>query len=81
MKRTIAFPLVSILMLGAVGLGGPLLGCERRDKTTTEKLGDQAKDALNMREHEKMKDAGENVKDAAKDAGQAVQDEAEQKKK
>ena len=42
-----------------------------------EKLGDKAKDALDMREHEKLKDAAEDARDAAKDAGAAVKEEAE----
>jgi hypothetical protein len=68
--------LPSLLAVALLGLGSPLLGCHREDKSSVEKLGDKAKDALDVREHEKLKDAGEDVKDAAKDAAEGVKDAA-----
>lgn len=80
MTRKIAFRLASIPVAALIALGFPLLACEREDKSGVEELADEAKDALDMREHEKLKDAGEDVKDAVEDAGAAVKDEAEELK-
>lgn len=49
-------------------------GCEKKETPV-----DQAKDALNMREHEKMKDAAEDAKDAVDNAAEGVQDEMKDK--
>lgn len=77
MTRKIASRMAPVLVAAALGLGLPLLACERNDQSGAEELGDKAKDALDVREHEGLKDAGEDVKDAVKDAGAAVKDEAE----
>ena len=77
MTRKVAFRLASVLVAALIGLGFPLLACQREEKSGVEKLGDKAKDALDMREHEELKDAGEDVKDAVKDAGAAMKEEAE----
>ncbi len=47
-------------------------GCEQK-QTPVEK----AKDALNMRDHEKLKDAGEDATDAVHNAVEGVKDAAE----
>lgn len=52
-------------MAALLGLGSPLLACQREDKSGVEELGDRAMDALGMREHEKMKDAGAALKEEA----------------
>ncbi len=39
-------------------------GCSKKE-STVDKAVDNTKDALNMRDHEKLKDAGEDAKDAA----------------
>jgi hypothetical protein len=59
-----------VLVAALLGLASPLLGCPAKEKSMTE----SAKDALDMREHEKLKDAGEDVGDAVEDAGDAVKD-------
>jgi len=74
MTRKIALRLVVAALLG---LASPLLACPSKEKSEVEKLSDKAKDALDMREHEKLKDAGEDVSDAVEDAGAAVKEEAE----
>jgi hypothetical protein len=79
MTRKIALS-VPWVLFAALGLGSPLLACERKEKSQVEKLSDKAKDALDVREHEKLKDAGENAKDALKDARDAVKEEAESAK-
>jgi hypothetical protein len=77
MTRKMTLRPASILVAVLLGLGSPLLACPREEKSGVEKLGDKAKDALDLREHEKLKDAGEEAKDAVKDAGAAVKEEAE----
>jgi hypothetical protein len=77
MTRKNALRMASALMAAGLALGSPLLACERHEKSGAEKMGDKAKDALDMREHEGMKDAAEDARDAVKDAGAAVKEEAE----
>ena len=74
MTRKIALRLLVATLLG---LASPLMACPSKEKSPVEKLSDQAKDALDMREHEKLKDAGEDVNDAVKDAGDAVKEETD----
>lgn len=49
-------------------------GCEK--KSPVDKAVDSTKDALNMRDHEKLKDAGEDAKSAVDNAAQGVKDAA-----
>jgi hypothetical protein len=77
MTRKIALRLASVPVVALLGLGSPLLACQREEKSGVEKLGDKAKDALDAREHEKLKDTGEDAKDAVKDTGAALKEEAE----
>ena len=49
-------------------------GCEK--KTPVDKAVDSTKDALNMRDHEKLKDAAEDAKSAVDDAAEGVKDAA-----
>lgn len=72
MTRKIVLRLVLVAAL--LGVASPLLGCPAKEKSTVDKMTDNAKDALDMRENEKLKDAGENVGDAVEDAGDAVKD-------
>lgn len=44
-------------------------GCDTKETPV-----DQAKDALNIRDHEKLKDAGEDAKDAVENAAEGVED-------
>jgi hypothetical protein len=77
MTRKLTFRLASVVVAALIGLALPLLACQKEEKSEVEKLGDKAKDALDMREHEKLRDAGEDAKDAVKDAADAVEEEAE----
>lgn len=70
MTRKITFSLVLAALLG---IAVPLLGCPSKEKSVSE----SAKDALDMREHEALKDAGEDVQDAVNDAGEAVKEEVD----
>ena len=62
-----AFALV--LTLGATG-------CDRHDPPTEQAV-EGAKDALDMREHEKLKDAGEDAADAVESAAEGLKEEAQ----
>ena len=64
--------LLAALMMGAAV---SVTACGK-EQTPAEKAADSVGDALNMRDHEKLKDAGESAKDAASDAAQGVKDEA-----
>ncbi len=50
-------------------------GCAK-EKSPLDKAVDGTKDALNIRDHEKLKDAGEDVQSAAKNAAGGVKDAA-----
>ena len=50
-------------------------GCQKKE-STVDKAIDSTKDALDIREHEKLKDAGEDAKDAVHDAAEGVKDAA-----
>ncbi len=69
-----SFRLPSLLVGALIGLSSPLFACESEQKSGVEKRGDKTKDALDMREHEEVKDAGEDAKDAVKDAADVVID-------
>lgn len=71
MKSPIAYAamMTTAMFLATATIGG-LTSCERKPKTIGEKIDD----ALDTRPNEKIKDAGEDLKDAAKDAGEAVKD-------
>ena len=47
------------------------------DETPVQNAVESTKDALNMREHEKLKDAGEDMGDALEDAVEGIEDAAE----
>lgn len=68
------------LLAAVLGLGGGLVACEKHDNPA-EKAMDNVQDGLNMRDHEKLKDTGEDLKDAGQDAGDAMKDEANEMKK
>ncbi len=51
-----------------------MVGCDRAD-TPAERAVEGTKDALDMREHEKLKDAGEDAADAMENAAEGVRDE------
>ena len=59
-----AFSIIPLAIVLAVA------GCEQ--KTTGEKVKDKVDDALDRRPGEKVRDAAEDLKDAAKDAGRDI---------
>jgi len=56
------------------------VACEKKPKTVGEKVGEKIDDALDRRPAEKLRDAGEDIKDGAKDARDAVKDAAKDAK-
>ena len=52
-----------------------LAGCGKQETPVANAV-ESTKDALDMREHEKLKDAGENAKDAIDDTIEGIKDEA-----
>ncbi len=67
--KTSALLTVMVLVSGL-----PMAGCQD-NKTPTASVVESTKDALDMREHEKLKDAGENMKDAVDNATEGLKDE------
>jgi hypothetical protein len=69
-----------LVALLSMGLGLGVTACGKKDEGPLDKTAEQVKDGLDMRDHEKLKDAGENVKDAAQDAKEGVKDETQDNK-
>ena len=61
----------------SLGLGFGITACGTKDEGPLDKTAEQVKDGLDMREHEKLKDAGENVQDAAQDAKEGIKEETQ----
>ena len=68
MKASKIFAITAMLAMLSVA------GCGKKE-TPVEKAVESTKDALDMREHEKLKDAGENAKDAIDDTVKGIKDE------
>jgi hypothetical protein len=51
------------------------VGCQKKE-SSVDKAVDSTKDALDIRDHEKLKDAGEDAKEAVRDAADGVKDAA-----
>ena len=62
----------------SLALGAALLtGCEKKPETAMDNAAEAVGDATDTRENEGMKDAMEDMKDAAADASDAMSDAAE----
>ncbi len=66
----------SQVMLAAAASALLFMGGCAKEQTPIEKAVDGTKDALNIRDHEKLKDAGEDAQSAAKNAAEGVKDAA-----
>lgn len=64
--------LAAALLLSALAVAG----CDR-EETPVQNAVESTKDALNMREHEKLKDAGEDMGDALENAVEGIQEETD----
>jgi len=62
------------LMVAALTLGLGITACEKKPETAAEKIEEKVKDGLDLRENEKLKDAGEDASKAIENAGEAVKD-------
>ena len=62
--------IAALLLIGV--LGASTVACKKEEPTAVEKLEDQVKDGLDMRDNEKLKDAGESATDAVREAGEAA---------
>lgn len=65
------------LLAAALAVAALLGGCAKEPDNAVDKAVENTKDALDVRDHEKLKDAGEEAKDAVKDAAEGVKDEAQ----
>lgn len=68
------------LIAAALSLTFALAACEKENDNPVDTAVENTKDALNMRDHEKLKDAAEEAKDAVKDAADGVKDAVDDKK-
>lgn len=65
--------IATLLLVGVLG-ATTTAACKKEEPSAVEKLENNVKDGLDMRENEKLKDAGENAADAVEDAGEAAKD-------
>lgn len=65
-------PLALLLLIAAAGTG--LSACKTEEPGAVEQLEEKVKDGLDLRENEKLKDAGEDLGDALKNAGEAAKE-------
>jgi gas vesicle protein len=64
------------LLAATLAVSCMLGACSKEPDNAIDNAVENTKDALDMRDHEKLKDAGEEAKEAAKDAGAAAKDAA-----
>ena len=64
-----------LIVVGVLAAALSASGCAKKE-STVDKAVDSTKDALNMRDHEKLRDAGEDAKDAVENAAEGVKDAA-----
>lgn len=73
--------LIPFVAAAAIGLAA----CQKKDTTIREEVSDKVGDALNIRDHEKLRDAAEDLekdaKKAGKDIGEALKEVGEEIKK
>jgi hypothetical protein len=62
----------ALIAAALLGLSLGVAGCDKKEGPS-----EAAKDALDMRSHEKLKDAGEDLSDEARDAKNKIKKEAE----
>ena len=71
-SKTLRYPLLFALL----SLGAAVSACSEKKDSAADQAIENVQDGLNMRENEKLKDAGEDAVDAVKDAAEAVKEEA-----
>jgi len=63
-----------LLIISALAAALLLAGCDRHE-TSAETAVENTKDALDIREHEKLKDAAEDTREAVDDAVEGIKEE------
>ena len=71
-SKTLRYPLLFALL----SLGATVSACSDKEDSVAGEAVEDVRDGLNLRENEKLKDAGEDAADAMKDAADAVKEEA-----
>lgn len=61
-------------LLAVLSLGLAVSACQKKEEGVGEKMTDAIGDATNSRDNEKLKDAGEDAKDAVDNAAEGVKD-------
>jgi hypothetical protein len=61
-------------LLAVLSLGLAVSACQKKEESAGEKVTDAIGDATNSRDNEKLKDAGEDAKDAVDNAAEGVKD-------
>lgn len=64
---------IALLLLIAT-LGATTTACKKEEPSAAAQLEEKVKDGLDLRENEKLKDAGESAADAIKEAGEAAKE-------
>lgn len=62
------------VLFSVLSLGLGLAACEKKEETPIERATDAVGDATDSRDNEKLKDAGEDAKDAMENAGEAAKE-------
>jgi hypothetical protein len=62
----------SILLIASGLLAAGLVSCQKKDNTVREEVSDKVGDALNTRDHEKLRDAAEDLQKDVKNAGEGL---------
>lgn len=66
-------------MVALIGASSLFAACGKKESPAESAI-ESVKDGLDMRENEKLKDAGEDIKSGVENAGEAVQEKAEEVK-
>jgi hypothetical protein len=65
-----------LMLATALAIATLAAGCAKKQEGPIDKAVENTKDALNVRDHEKLKDASESAQDAMKSAGDGIKDAA-----
>ncbi len=62
----------TILLITSGLLAASLVSCQKKEPTQREEVSDKVGDALNTRDHEKLRDAAEDIEKDVKKAGEGL---------
>jgi hypothetical protein len=66
------------LLAAALTMAFLASACAKKEENPIDRAVENTKDALDVRDNEKLKDAGESAADAVKDAGEGLKDAAKE---